>query len=403
MGKKKAFTKEDDDLLEQLGVEVDAKKEKKYTAREERIIAGFEDIQRFVEEHDRPPEHGESRDIFERLYAVRLDRIRDSTECCELLGPMDTDGLLEGGTSAAAVPYDASDDELLEALGVEAEPADDITQMRNVRSHADRKAAEEVAQRKPCEDFDQFRPVFEKVQQDLNNDVRKTTPFQHNGSIEPGDMFILGGQKVLVADSGEAFVTEFEREDRRLRVIYDNGTESNLLLRSLQRGLYKDSRNRRILPPDEVHTPLFSTDAITEKDVQSGMIYVLRSKSDNEFIAEHREVIHKIGVTGGEVKTRVANAKKDPTFLLAEVEIVTTYKLVDINRKKLEKLLHDFFQCARMDVQLQDRFGTAVQPREWFLVPFPMIQKAIELLISGEIEHYYYDADKAKLVDTREK
>lgn len=403
MAKKKSFTKEDDDLLGQLGVEVEAKKETKYTAREERIIAGFEDIQRFVDEHGRLPEHGESRDIFERLYAVRLDRIRESAECRELLASLDTDAFLECGASPTAVPYDASDDELLEALGVEATPSDDITQMRNVRPHVDRKAAEEVAQRKPCEDFDMFRPVFEKVQQDLKNEVRKTTPFQHNGSIEPGDMFILGGQKVLVADSGEAFVTDFEREDRRLRVIYDNGTESNLLLRSLQRGLYKDNRNRRILPPDEIHTPLFSTDAITDEDVESGTIYVLRSKSDNKFIAEHRDVIHKIGVTGGEVNTRVANAKKDPTFLLAEVEVVTTYKLVDINRKKLEKLLHGFFQSARMDVQLKDRFGAAVQPREWFLVPLPMIQKAIELLISGEIKHFHYDADKAKLIDNRNK
>lgn len=397
MAKKKAFTEEDDDLLGQLGVEVEAKKQAKYTPREERIIAGFEDIQRFVQEHGRPPQHGESRDIFERLYAVRLDRIRESKECRELLAPMDCDGLLEGDLPAEAVPDDVSDDALLEALGVETTPADDLTQMKNVRPHVDRKAAEEVAQRKPCEDFEKFRSIFEQVQQDLENEVRKTTAFQHNGSIEPGDLFILSGQKVFVAAVGEAFVTDFEREDRRLRVIYDNGTESNLLLRSLQRGLYKDSKNRRILPPDEIHTPLFSSDAFDNDDIESGTIYILRSKSDNEFIAKYRDVIHKIGVTGGDVKIRIANAKKDPTFLLADVEIIATYKLANINRTKLEKLLHQFFASARIDLKIKDRFGSQVEPREWFLIPLKIIEEAIDLLGKGNLHHYQYDAEKTSI------
>lgn len=230
----KRFTEEDEALLAELGVESKAENASAYTPRQERIIAGFEEIQRFVQEHGRRPQHGEDRDIFERLYAVRLDRIRASSECIELLRPLDTDGLLGDEPEPDAIPGDATDEALLAALGVDELPADDITQVRHVRPQAERKAAEEVARRKPCEDFESFRPLFEQVQQELSTGRRRTARFQHNGRLDPGDLFILEGQKVLVAGSDEAFVTDFGREDRRLRVIYDNGTESNLLLGSVK-------------------------------------------------------------------------------------------------------------------------------------------------------------------------
>ena len=74
--------------------------------REERIIAGFEEIQRFVEKHGRAPQHGEDRDIFERLYAVRLDRLRALEECRSLLAPLDHQGLLAGAETVAAAPVE---------------------------------------------------------------------------------------------------------------------------------------------------------------------------------------------------------------------------------------------------------------------------------------------------------
>jgi len=396
----KKFTKEDADLLAELGVEEKKAKVTKFTPREERIIAGFEDIQRFVAEHGRRPEHGEDRDIFERLYAVRLDRLRELEECRTLLAPMDTDNLLAASDDEAEAldAENASDAELLEALGV-GPGEDDITEIKHVRPQADRKAAQEVARRIPCSDFDEFRPVFEKVQEQLEAGLRQTARFQHNGTLAPGDLFILEGQKVLVAGSGDKFLQEFGREDRRLRVIYDNGTESNLLLRSLQRALYKDEHGRRILPPESESKPLFS-DQIAAEDAQSGHIYIARSLSDHPFIVENRDLLHKIGVTGQEVKKRIGNAKKDPTFLLAEVELIETYQLANVNRNKLEKLLHKFFSAARMDVELRDRFDQKVEPEEWFLVPLPTIRKAIELLMSGDIEHCKYDPANAAIIDT---
>jgi hypothetical protein len=194
---------------------------------------------------------------------------------------------------------------------------------------------------------------------------------------------------------GESFVNDYSRPDRRLRVVYSNGTESDLLLRSLQRALNKDKVSRRITAPDL--GPLFS-EAVEEADLPTGYIYVLRSKSDHPFVVQNRSVIHKIGVTGGEVKSRVANAKKDPTYLLADVEIVATFKLANINRKRLEALLHKFFGRARLDLELKDRFGSQVEPKEWFLVPFPVIEDAIEKLKDGTIENFRYDPESARLV-----
>ena len=393
----KDITDEDLELLGDLGVDAEATQTGGRSAREQRIIAGFEEIERFVQEHGRKPEHGENRDIFERLYAVRLDRIRESGECREILRSMDSHGLLDIGDDAQSsrVNEEPSDEELLDALGVGAVPAEDVTQLVHVRSRDEKTAAEEIAQRNPCKDFGEFRPLFEKVQHDLGTGQRRTLKYKENADVKKGDMFILDGQKVIVADLGEPFVSDYGRPDRRLRVVYDNGTESDLLVRSLQRALNKDKASRRITEPDL--GPLFS-DEEEEDDLPTGYIYVLRSKSEHPFVAEHRSVVHKIGVTGGDVKGRIANAKKDPTYLLADVEIVATFKLSNINRKGLEALLHKFFGSARLDLELKDRFGGQVEPREWFLVPLPVIEEAIQKLIEGTIGNFRYDSEAAKLV-----
>ncbi len=394
----KDITDEDLELLGDLGVDAEATQTGGRSAREQRIIAGFEEIERFVQEHGRKPEHGENRDIFERLYAVRLDRIRESRECREILRSMDSHGLLDIGDDAQSsrVNEEPSDEELLDALGVGAVPAEDVTQLVHVRSREEKTAAEEIAQRNPCKDFGEFRPLFEKVQHDLGTGQRRTLKYKENADVKKGDMFILDGQKVIVAELGEPFVSDYGRPDRRLRVVYDNGTESDLLVRSLQRALNKDKASRRITEPDL--GPLFS-DEEEEDDLPTGYIYVLRSKSEHPFVAEHRSVLHKIGVTGGDVKARIANTKKDPTYLLADVEIVATFKLSNINRKRLETLLHRFFAAARLDLELKDRFGFQVEPREWFLAPLAVIEEAIEKLKDGTIENFRYDPEAAKLVE----
>lgn len=392
----KEITAEDLELLGELGIEAESPQKGGPSAREQRIIAGFEEIERFVQEKGRPPEHGENRDIFERLYAVRLDRIRESAESRAILRELDTQGLLgsEDDVQASRVKEELTDEELLTSLGVEVAPLSDVTKLVHVRPREEIKAAEEIAQRNPCKDFDRFQPIFEKVQRELENGQRRTLKYQDNAEVKKGDLFILDGQKIIVADLAEPFVSDYGRPDRRLRVVYDNGTESDLLVRSLQRALNKDKASRRITDPEL--GPLFS-DEEEEDDLPTGYIYVLRSKSEQPEIAAHRELIHKIGVTGGKVETRISNAAADATYLLAEVEVVATYKLFNINRSRLENIIHRVFGAAQLDLTIQDRFGNPVRPHEWFLVPLSAIDEAVEKIRDQSITDFIYDPKIAAL------
>jgi hypothetical protein len=362
--------------------------------REERIIAGFEEIQRFVEQHGRPPQHGEDRDIFERLYAVRLDRLRALEECRSLLAPLDHHALLAGTENAPASPVETMDDDELLAELEGAAGASDITELRHVRTTADKRAAEEIANRTVCEDFEQFKPLFEQVKKELASGIRQTRRFQTMAEIKKGEFFIVGGQVAYIADVGEEFITQYERRDSRLRVIYDNGTESDVLVRSLQRALHRDEAGRRITDP--AAGPLFADEADGD-DLASGTIYVLRSKSEHPVVTAHRDVLHKIGVTGGDVERRIANAALDPTFLMADVEVVATYELFNVNRSKLENLIHRIFDPARLDIAIKDRFGQPVIPREWFLVPLFVINEAVGRIKDGTITGYTYDPKTAAL------
>lgn len=412
---KKAITDEDLDLLDELGVETELAKGGGHSAREQRIIAGFEEIERFVEEHGRLPQHGEDRDIFERLYAVRLDHIRESSECRTVLQGRDPRGLLGRGAHAEGQPsalkeepteycvyptafVGLSDDELLAALGTEETEGADITELKHVRPAAEKRAAEEIGQRTPCEDFDSFKPLFERVEREIRTGLVQTESITaENRGIGEKDFFILNGITLYVAEVGEPLKITASEVDRRLRLIFANGTESNILLRSLQRAFYDDPSARRVVRGKEAAQLTFGSEWEPD-DVEAGTIYVLRSKSDNAFIAANREIIHKIGVTGGDVKARVANAKKDPTYLLADVEIVATYKLANINRKRLEALLHKFFAGARLDLELKDRFGFDVTPREWFLVSISAIHDSVQRLMDGTLSDYCYEPGSAQLV-----
>ena len=369
--------------------------------REERIIAGFEEIQRFVEKHDRTPQHGEDRDIFERLYAVRLDRLRALEECRSLLTPLDRQGLLAGNeTVADALLNTVGDNELMaELTGAAGGPS--ITDLRNVRKSADKRAAEEIANRTVCEDFEKFKPYFERVKRELKAGIRHTLPVQKMDEIkltkiQQGEYFIVQGQIAYVAEIGAAFRTQYDRLDGRMRVVYDNGTESNLLMRSFQRALHRDEAGRLITNPDT--GPLFAEEP-ADDDLASGTIYVLRSKSNHPLVAAHKDVLHKIGVTGGKIETRIATASLAPTFLMAEVEVVATYELYNISRIKLENLIHRVFDPAQLDIELKDRFGNPVKPREWFLVPLFVVNEVVERIKDGTITNVVYDPKSASLVE----
>jgi len=171
-----------------------------------------------------------------------------------------------------------------------------------------------------------------------------------------------------------------------------------MLMRSLQRALNDDEAGRRITDP--VAGPLFSED-VADDDQASGTIYVLRSKSDHPVVAANRDLVHKIGVTNMDIKQRIAGARLQPTFLMADVEIVATYELYNINRVRLENLIHRIFQSAQLDIQIRDRFGQPVVPKEWFLVPLFAIDEAVERIKNGTIAGYVYDPKTAKLTEAK--
>jgi hypothetical protein len=400
----------DEELMAELGIEPGAPDATAHTPREERLLAGFEDISKFVDLHQRLPNNIEGNDIFERLYAVRLDAIRKQADVVELLKPVDRHHLLEETDEQPLEPMD--DDALMAALEIEDTPTSNAA-----RPYKEIHSAEQIATRKRCKDFAAFKPLFEKTVAELKNGSRATRRYEGETSIEKGNFFLVGGQMAFVAEVGEEIKAPNGESDARLRVIYSNGKESDLLRRSLQRALYKDAAGRRVISVPKNDGPLFAEypkeeekgakkvsgnsaqfgSEMDEGDIESGTIYVLRSLSKEAFIAQHRNLIHKIGVTGGDVEKRIAQAETDPTYLLAPVEIVAEYRLANVNRVKLENLLHRFFQPAQIDLTIHDRFGNEVHPREWFLVPLAAIDEAVTRLQDGSLVNYVYDAKKAGL------
>lgn len=388
-----------DELAAELAEFAPPEKKTGRTPSEERVIAGFEEIQRFTEQHGRVPQQGSDRGIFERLYAVRLDRLRTLTEYHALLEPLDHQCLLGGAATVAASADETIDIDDLAAELTGAGGADGITQLRHVRTNTEKRAAEEIADRKRCEDFKTFRPLFERVTTDIKTGMRQSKAISAgNRSIAVGDFFVLDGLTAYVAEVGEPLKITSGEIDRRLRVIFSNGTESDLLLRSLQRAFYDDPAARRLVAPDSRQLGFQFGDDFEADDVESGTIYVLRSLSDHPYVVEHRELIHKIGVTGDKVETRIANAENEATYLLAKVEVVATYKLAGINRTRMESLFHRLFAPARLNITIHDRFGHPVQPEEWFLVPLFVIDEAVARIKDGSITGYIYDPKAATLV-----
>ena len=382
------------ELLGELGIELEAEKTKTYSPLEARLIAGFEDILKFASENGRAPQHGEERDIFERLYAVRLDQLRKNKQALSLLADLDTHGLLNQDTNLEVAEPD--DDALLKELGIDPfiQTDDDITKIKHVAPMAHRQAAEEIANREVCRDFETFELVFKQLTSDLNTGIRETRAGIKFEDINVGALFILKGQVMLIAEKGELKKAPNEQHwDSRLRIIFDNGTESNMLLRSVLRRANDDDTARTVTTLDA--GPLFSD--IKDEAKETGTIYVLRSKSELQEILPFRDAIIKIGVTSGPIKTRISNARNEATYLLGDVEVVDEYTLYNINRRKLENLIHKIFSEAQFQVTIMDRFGKPFTPREWFLVPSEAVAEAVELIRTGKITEYKYDRDSASL------
>ncbi len=358
------------------------------STEQQRIIDSFEEINRFIDRFKRKPGEINKPSVSERGLQIKLNGLLNDLSLRETLAPHDRHGLIPA--DAPVVPRSLND--ILDDDDLLTTPQDDIFDLVHVRPPAAK--PDEIAERRVCADFETFKPLFEQCVADLNDGKRKAIPFANEQEIKAGEFFILNGVMVYVAEVGETHIRNGKR-NARLRLIFDNGTEGNNLLRSLATELYKDPNGRRVTSKDM--GPLFE-ERPQEGDTQTGMIYVVKSLSDDPEIRKLDGLLHKIGFTAGKMEVRIQNAKDDPTFLMAGVRPVATYTLYNIDRVKLEHLLHDFFADARLNIEITDRFGKKIKPREWFLLPPDVISDAITRLKDGSIVNCRYDSARAAIV-----
>jgi hypothetical protein len=360
------------------------------TTEQQRILDSFEEINRFIDRFKRKPGDAEKPPISERGLQMKLNGLLNDAGSHGMLLPHDRHGLLPAQAPVVLQSLDdiLDDDDLLST------PHDDIFDLVHVRPPAAR--PDMVSERQACRDFETFKPLFDQCVREISEGVRKTLKFANEQEIRAGEFFILNGVMVYVAEVGETHIRNGKR-NARLRLIFDNGTEGNNLLRSLATELYKDPNGRRVTSTDVC--PLFD-EAPLDGDIQTGMIYVVKSLSDDPEIRKLDGLLHKIGFTAGKMEVRIQNAKDDPTFLMAPVHPVATYSLYNIDRVKLEYLLHSFFADARLDIEIPDRFGKKIRPREWFLLRPDLISEAVARLKDGSIIRYRYDAKSGLIVST---
>ena len=262
----------------------------------------------------------------------------------------------------------------------------EIFELKHIPKIVEVESPDYVAQRKPCLDFDQFEDAFRKCQSELRAGARSLIEFRNEQQIEAGKFYVLRGILLQVAEIGER-VEKNGKYNARLRCIFENGTESDMFLRSLSSELYKDGR--RVTETDE---NVIKNMVVGADDKQSGFIYVLRSLSPDPKIQAIPN-LHKIGLARQSIQGRIQNAASEPTYLMAPVKLVASYDAYNVNLPKLESLLHRFFDHAAVIVQLTDTKGYIQTPKEWFSVSLPVIRQAVELLISGQITKYRFDPD----------
>jgi hypothetical protein len=377
-----------------LGLTKPKPKRTPQTSEEERLLEGFQELIRFVETTGTAPvERGDG--LNERLLFTRLNAIRKNPAQCERLRPFDAHGLLTGEETVPVkdAPRPATLDDILDDAFLDSLEAEtpDIFTIKHIPLAKDIEAPDYVAQRKPCTDFHVFEEQFQSCQQELKAGKRRLLPFAKEQHIEVGMFYVLRGILLLVAEIGER-VEKNGKWNARLRCIFENGTESDMLLRSLARELYKDGRRVTELDENALNAML-----VTDDDKAAGFIYVLRSLSEHPDIKAVPN-LYKIGLARRSIETRIQNAASEPTYLMAPVALVSTFQCYNVNLPKLENLLHRFFDHATAKVQVTDAQGNYHSPQEWFSVPIETIETAVRLLISGEIVNYHYDSATGQVV-----
>lgn len=352
---------------------------------DDRLIATFEEINDFYDKHGKEPT--KSMDMHERKLYSRLDGIRSNSSKIESLQKYDKYNLLEREKSIDLNSIDdIFENDSLGILGSEND--EDIFTLKNVPKVDKRADADFVAKREKFDDFEQYEQLFIDCHADLKANRRQLIPSVEN-QLTVGTFCVLDGVLLYIADIQDGTRGNSGKINRRTTLIFENGTKSNMLLRSLGKRL-KD--NGKMVT--KLENGLLK---VTEEDKQNGYIYILKSLSNKDEIAT-KQNLYKIGFSTTAVETRIKNAKDDPTYLMADVKIVSAYEVYNVNPQKVEQLIHKFFAKSSLDIDIYDNKGNIHRPREWFIVPLNVIEDAVELIISGEIINYRFDYDSETIV-----
>ncbi len=353
---------------------------------DDRLAESFQQIIDFVQEHDRRPEI-DSEDFSEALLAKRLESIKNTPEKVQALERYDSLGLL----IQPEIPK--SIEELFETdeFGLFRGEENMIFDIQHVKQRKVLNPVGEKAKRVRSEDFAQFKSIFEEAQNKLSSGENRLVLFRTIDQLRVGGLYVNGGQMVYVAEEGE-IERNPSRIQQRLRVIIENGTESNMYRRSLAQRLYEGGYC--VLGVEEM------SDAAPDDSEQiAGYIYVVRSLSEDPKISTVAN-LYKIGFSTTPVAQRIANAKDDPTYLMADVELVESYRLTgDYNPQKVEHMIHRVFADAALDMKIVDKNGSEYKPMEWYSVPIHVVREVVDLIDSGEIVNYVYDSNQQKMVE----
>src|SRR5690606_13668067 len=368
---------------------------------DQRLIDSFEEINAFVDKNNREPN---TSSMSEYGLLARLKNIRENEQQKISLKPYDRHNLL----GEVEIPKTSIDDILNDdELGLLDSDSDlSIFKYKHIPKEEERAKADFVAQRKPLteEEFKPYEAMFQKVHQEIKEGKRKILPFNNiEKNLHVGDFYLIDGVMLYLKEAGLQNVKltgeKIERIDGRTFTIFENGTYSNMLYRSLGKQIQK---NGKLITNtyEGINNELYiNAGMVKEEDVQTGWVYILKSKSTNPEISAIKD-LYKIGFSSTPIDERIKNAKNEATYLFADVIKVESFAIYNRNADKLEKLLHRFFASACLNIDLYNDKGQRATPREWFIVPIEVIREAIELIISEKIMGYEYDKDN-KIITER--
>ena len=362
---------------------------------DEITLARFKDINEFVAKYNREPSPDISDPIEYTLYS-RLKNLREDENKMLALEPQDKYGLLNVEKKEINSIDDIFNDDLLGMF--EDGEAQSLFEFKHTPRELARAEADFVARRKPCKNFKEYEELFKSVQADLASGKRKLVDFKI-GNLRQGAYYVHNGVLFLLEKIDISKKDHYRedgtrvRTDGRTRCVFENGTESNMLMRSVEKILYDNGNAVTVNSDEEVEEFMENFSNITEEDKEAGYIYVLSSKSTDPKIREIKNLF-KIGYSTTPVENRIKNAEKEPTYLMASVHVEAEYKTFNMNTQKFEQLLHNFFGSSCLNIDIYDEKLRRHMPQEWFIAPLDVIDRAIEMIITEEIIHYKYDVEQ---------